>query len=52
MRAASFAATHRLRRDLMEGHDYVLVNAEVWEMLSGLYGGGPDVYFFVVRDAP
>ena len=50
--AASFAATHRLRSGLKEGIDYVLVNREVWETLSGLYGGGPDVYFFVVRDAP
>jgi hypothetical protein len=36
-------AASQLKQELEEGRDYVVVRAATWQLLSGWYGGGPEI---------
>lgn len=44
-------SNYKLKGDLKEKTDYVLVNEKVWHSLKSYYGGGPEIPFFLVDDA-
>lgn len=44
--------TLRLRHDLKEGEDFVMLHCTAWRRLFQWYGGGPEIHIFLIQEQP
>lgn len=44
--------TLRLRHDLTEGQDFVILHSTAWRRLFQWYGGGPEIHIFLIDEQP